>query len=285
MAKRQTKSSGSMVHHKSDGSICVTDTPKRAIPNSAKRPSPEEISAILTERQRIVQEATDRMYKTTGIDRLGDWTGSFGTDYQARNQSSWPSIKNRSRLFGDLFQAMENANKANPSPQPFPTSVIEVGGGCGDNLRAIDMIYERSRAPIKLMACDPHEGARKAMADVATVMPGDLSALPYADGAADLVFTSGVLIHVPPADLDRALSEIHRVSKRWILSIEYYNNVPEEISYRGQSGMMWRRDWGEAWLEKFPDLKPIGYGFAWKRMTGLDNIHWTLLERPQGITA
>jgi SAM-dependent methyltransferase len=208
-----------------------------------------------------------------------EWASSWGDSYQARNSSNWESIKNRARLFGDIFQAMETANKANPSPQPFPASVIEVGGGCGDNLRAIDMIYERSRQPVKLMSCDPNEGARKAMADVATVMPGDLSALPYGDDAADLVFTSGVLIHVPPPELDRALSEIYRVAKRWILSIEYYNNVPEEIPlYRGQSGMLWRRDWGEAWMAKYPEIKCIGNGFAWKRTTGLDNLHWFLFE-------
>ena len=209
------------------------------------------------------------------------WGSDFGDAYQRRNGSSWPSIKNRSRLFGDIFQAMENANKANPSPQPFPTSVIEVGGGCGDNLRAIDMIYERSRQPIRLMSCDPNEAARKAMADVATVMPGDLSALPYGDDAADLVFTSGVLIHVPPADLPRAMAEIYRVAKRWILSIEYFNNVPEEIKYRDRDGMMWRCDWGEAWLAQFPTLKPIGNGFCWKRTTGLDNVHWNLFEKEQ----
>ena len=211
---------------------------------------------------------------TPPVKPVNEWAGDFGTEYhQVRNASNWQSIKNRSRLFGDIFQVMENHSKT------FPTSVIEVGGGCGDNLRAIDMIYERSRQPIKLMSCDPNEAARKAMADIATVLPGDLSALPYNDDAADLVFTSGVLIHVPPADLDRALSEIYRVSKRWILSIEYFNHVPEEISYRGQSGMLWRRDWGEAWLEKYPSIKPLGYGFSWKRMTGLDNLTWTLLAK------
>ena len=211
------------------------------------------------------------------IDR---WAGAFGTAYQERNASSWKSIKDRSRMFGDVFQSMEIANKAKPTSEPFPTSVLEVGGGCGDNLRAIDMIYERSRAPIKLMSCDPNEAARKAMSDIASVMPGDLANLPYQDGSADLVFTSGVLIHVPPEALERALSEIHRVSKRWILSIEYYNVVPEEIAYRGNDEMTWRRDWGEAWMSQFPKLNIIGYGFCWKRFTGLDNVHWFLFEKP-----
>jgi hypothetical protein len=212
---------------------------------------------------------------------IKDWGGSFGDSYQARNASNWASIKNRARLFGDIFQAMENANKVTSSPQAFPSSVIEVGGGCGDNLRAIDMIYERSRQPIKLMSCDPNEAARKAMADVATVLPGDLDQLPYGDDAADMVFTSGVLIHVPPPELDRAMTEIFRVSRRWILSIEYFNPVPDEIRYQDRPGMLWRRDWGEMWLGKYPTLKVVGFGFAWKRMTGLDNVSWTLFDKSQ----
>ena len=211
-----------------------------------------------------------------------EWAGDWGNSYQDRNRSNWQSIKNRSRMFGDIFNAMENASKAaNPSLLTFPTSVIEVGGGAGDNLRAIDMIYERSRAPVKLMSCDLNETAQKSMADVASVLPGDILRLPYKNDAADMVFTSGVLIHIHPTELDRALAEIHRVAKRWILSIEYFNPTPDEVRYRDRDGLMWRRDWGEAWLAKFPDLKPIAYGFCWKRMTGLDNLTWILLERPQ----
>jgi hypothetical protein len=208
-----------------------------------------------------------------------DWAGSFGDAYQERCQSNWASIKNRSRLFGDIFQAMENSSKANPSLPAFPSSVIEVGGGCGDNLRAIDMIYERSRQPIKLMSCDPNAAARKAMADVATVVPGDLDQLPYQDDAADMVFTSGVLIHVPPADLPRAMSEIHRVAKRWILSIEYFNPTPDEIVYQDRPGMLWRRDFGQAWLDKYPTLKTVGFGWAWKAATGLDNVFFWCFEK------
>ena len=212
------------------------------------------------------------------------WASDFGNAYQDRNRSNWRSIKNRSRMFGDIFNVMENASKAAaPSLPAFPSSIIEVGGGAGDNLRAIDMIYERSRQPVKLMACDINEGARRAMADVASVMPGDILALPYKDDSADLVFTSGVLIHIDPSELDQALAEIHREAKRWILSIEYFNPTPDEVKYRDQSGMLWRRDWGEAWLTKFPDLKPLGCGFCWKRMTGLDNVTWFLFEKGTAI--
>jgi len=189
------------------------------------------------------------------------WSGDFGTEYHERNASDWAGIKNRSRLFGNIFECMEKECKA------FPASVIEVGAGVGDNLRAIDMIYDRSKTAVKLMGCEPNAKARAILKDVAAVMPGDLGSLPYADNGADLVFTSGVLIHVPPDDIAKALEEIHRVSKRWILSIEYFNPSPDEVVYRShQTGMLWRRDWGNAWLSAFPMLKPIGCGFAWKRL-------------------
>ena len=186
------------------------------------------------------------------------WAGEFGDAYQESKGSDWKSVKQRSLVFGDIFQTMENKSQA------FPESIIEVGAGCGDNLRAIDMIYERTRSPVKLMACDPNEAARAACKDVATALPGDLDQLPYNDGAADLVFTSGVLIHVPPTNLDRAMTEMYRVSKRWILSIEYFNTTPEEIVYRGETEKMWRRDWGEMWLGRYPDLMD-GELTVWRR--------------------
>ena len=38
--------------------------------------------------------------------------------------------------------------------------------------------------------------------------------LPYADSTFDLVFTRGVLIHIDPKNIDKATSEIFRISKK-----------------------------------------------------------------------
>lgn len=206
---------------------------------------------------------------------IKEWTGDFGDAYQSRNASNWPAIKNRARLFENIFEAMEKGCGG-----AFPASIIEVGGGAGDNLRAIDLIYARSKMEVNLKSCDPNEAARQAMKDVADAIPGTIDDLPYNNGAADLVFTSGVLIHVPPEELQRAMEEILRVSKRWILSIEYFNPTPQEVPYRGSAGMLWRRDFGEAWLDLYPGLKIVGNGFAWKRTSGLDNVFWWLFEKP-----
>lgn len=203
---------------------------------------------------------------------LSSWISTFGNNYQERNASRWKGIKSRARMFENILEKMG---------QDFPRSILEIGAGVGDNLRAIDMIYERSKTELKIMACDPNEIAREALKDVATVMPGDLSGLPYDDGCADLVFTSGVLVHVPPEELETAMREIYRTSRRWILSIEYFNPTPDNVTYRGQSSMLWRRDWGEEWMKHFGSLKIAGTGFMWKRTSGLDNVTWFLFEKPQ----
>ncbi len=102
-------------------------------------------------------------------------------------------------------------------------SVLEVGCNLGQQLRHLDL-----GSGVRLCGVDVQtEVLRVAQSVVpaATFVRADARSLPFADGAFDLVFTSGVLIHIPPADLGRAMDEIHRVSARWIWGLEYWSRV------------------------------------------------------------
>ncbi|MEO8843754.1 MAG: methyltransferase domain-containing protein [Kofleriaceae bacterium] len=79
--------------------------------------------------------------------------------------------------------------------------------------------------------------------------------LPFKDGFADLAFTSGVLIHIAPADLAKAMAEIYRVSRRYIVAIEYDAPIEQEIQYRGNGDSLWKRDHGGLWQAAYPSLK------------------------------
>jgi len=48
--------------------------------------------------------------------------------------------------------------------------------------------------------------------------------IPFKDNSFDLVFTSGVLIHIPPDCIDLVIKEIYRISKRFIWGFEYYSD-------------------------------------------------------------
>ena len=81
----------------------------------------------------------------------------------------------------------------------------------------------------------------------------------------DLVFVSGVLIHINPLELGRVYDLMYHASKKYIMLSEYYNPVPVEVNYRGHDGKLFKRDFaGELW-DKYPDLKLLGYGFGWHR--------------------
>lgn len=189
------------------------------------------------------------------------WTGDFGNEYTKRQINT----------IGARQQMWQMVLPRNVD------SVLEVGANAGLNLEAISEI----RA-CDLFATEPNGLARQQLIDAgfcAQVTDDPAHALRYGDSSIDLVFTSGVLIHVPPDRLKASLSEIHRVAKRWIICAEYFAPSEEMIPYRGHVNALWRRDYGSLYLDQFQDLYCNSCLFAWKRMTGLDNLTVWVFEK------
>jgi len=103
--------------------------------------------------------------------------------------------------------------------------------------------------------------------------------LPFVKNSIDLAFTCGVLIHVHPEDLFRFCSEIYRVSRRYIDCMEYFSPEPVEMNYRGHQGLLFKSDFGAFYLDNWPGLRLLDYGFFWKRISGFDNVNWWLFEK------
>ena len=99
------------------------------------------------------------------------------------------------------------------------------------------------------------------------------------DNFFDLVFTSGVLIHVENSNLEKSVEEIYRVSKKYILCIEYFSDKEEFVYYDDGNAILVKRDYGALYLDKFKDLKIVDYGFLWKRIEKFDNVTWWLFEK------
>ena len=91
-----------------------------------------------------------------------------------------------------------------------------------------------------------------------------------------LTHAYGIIEH--PDNLLLAYNEIYRVTKRYIICMEYFSPECREINYRGEEELLWSNDFGKIWLENFP-LRCIGYGFSWKKMSGLDNLNWFIFEK------
>lgn len=198
------------------------------------------------------------------------WQGQFGNEYTDRNAAAADQIRARTAMWSRILHSTVGAP---------PKSFIEVGANLGLNLRALKNISDA-----EMIAVEPNAGARERLvADkVVTsenVHDGIAANLPLEDGSADLSFTSGVLIHIHPDDLLASYREIHRVSRRYVVSVEYFADQPTEINYRGNEGFLFKRDFGGFWLENFDDLQLLDYGFSWKAVTGLDNLTWWIFEK------
>jgi len=198
------------------------------------------------------------------------WRGEFGDAYTERNAASPEMVSVRIGLWAQIFRSLAGAP---------PRSVLEVGANLGVNLRALKHLTSA-----ELYAVEPNARARESLlrdgiASASNIRDGVAKDLGFADGAVDLVFTSGVLIHIHPDDLPASCREIHRVARRYIVCIEYFSDKTEEITYRGHRGMLFKRDFGGFWLDNFPDLEVRDYAFAWKRATGLNNLTWWLFEK------
>ena len=80
--------------------------------------------------------------------------------------------------------------------------------------------------------------------------------IPFKDNYFDMVFTSRVLIHLNPYEINKAIREIVRCSNSYIYGNEYYANELTEIkNYHGQSNIAWKRNFPKLYLDLFPDLK------------------------------
>lgn len=201
---------------------------------------------------------------------LQAWAGAFGSSYTERNAVTVDAVRGRVKAWAKIISAMGN---------DLPKSVLEVGPNVGMNLRALPAFLEADYFGI-----EPNPHAREVLTRDGIVKPENLFAgfgheIPLNDGAVELSFTSGVLIHVDPSLLDQTLDEIHRVTNKYIVCIEYFSPKAETIPYRGEQDLLFKNDFGGLYLDRFDDLVLVDYGFFWKRTTSIDDANWWLFKK------
>ncbi len=208
-------------------------------------------------------ERKERPSEAERLERL--WEGGFGDDYVERNRAAGES---RAAFWREMMARCA------------PARVLEVGCNLGANLRWIaSQIPARDvfGVDINLKALEELRGTVPGV----NALWGQARELPFRDRWFDMVFTTGVLIHQPPDVLPVVMSEIVRCSRRYVLCGEYYAPEPTEVPYRGQSGALFKRDYGGLYVRMFPELVLRHRGFL-SRAEGWDDVTYWLLERTAG---
>jgi pseudaminic acid biosynthesis-associated methylase len=186
------------------------------------------------------------------------WGGEFGDEYTDRNDIKW---QERLPIFKTILDGL------------VLDSVLEVGCNKGHNLLALTQLLGCGR---DIVGVEINEyAANLARRDGLAVFDGTVYDLQFEDGEFDLVFTAGVLIHIPPNKLHTALSEIYRVSGKYILTMEYFSEMATTINYRGRDDLLWKRNFPKIYMGAFPDLVMIRNGVY--NIT--DEVHWWLWRK------
>ena len=178
------------------------------------------------------------------------WQGEFGRAYTDRNTLEMAELDALwSRNYGVSRSAI---NQIFLEGIPRSASFLEVGCNVGNQLLLLQAQGYTQLTGIELQSY-ALAGARSRLKNVA-LQQGSALALPFEDEAFDVVFTSGVLIHIAPDDLPQAMSEIHRCARHYIWGAEYFSQELTAVNYRGNDDLLWKMDYARKYLTLFPDL-------------------------------
>lgn len=203
--------------------------------------------------------------------QLSEWRGDFGDAYVGRNMAL--DHAQGETVFSRMLAKVKTEIR----------SALEVGCNVGNNLAYLNHIFPDS---VELLGVEPNEKAfsifQQRCPFVKTSWNCSGYSLPLEDNSVDLVFTSGVLIHIHPDRLRQITSEIVRVSKKYVLCLEYFSHTPVAIPYQNKSNLLFKMDFGAYYLQNYPELQTVDYGFIWMQEFPLfDNLNWWLFQKPE----
>jgi pseudaminic acid biosynthesis-associated methylase len=185
------------------------------------------------------------------------WAGKFGDDYTKRN------IYGREEL-DELYINRYGASRTEMN-QLFlgdldrDARILEVGCNAGNQLALLQKMGFTNLHGVEINP-DAAEIARTRVSGsiYSGISASDLSL--FENNSFDLVFTSGVLIHINPNELLNVMSEVTRVSKKYVWGFEYFSSSHTEVTYRDKSDLLWRDNYA-AMYEVYYGLKLVKEAF------------------------
>jgi len=177
------------------------------------------------------------------------WKSEFGDEYTLRNAGDWDAFYlkqwgvTRTHLNTQFLSGIDKDAR-----------ILEVG--CN---RAYQLQLLQNQGFQNLWGLEINKSALQIARENRTFNIVEASAfdIPFRDGYFDLVFTSGLLIHIAPEHLPVIIDEIYRVTRRYIWGFEYFSKDCTEINYRGHENKLWKNDFAKLWQERYPDLKLV----------------------------
>ena len=180
------------------------------------------------------------------------WSSSFGEKYIERNPQT---IKAMDKLYVDLLGVSASGLYREFLSKLKLRKVLETGCNIGMQLEILQKLGFKNLYGIDIFGKAVEKS--KARTKNINIIQGSIFDIPFKDSYFDLVFSSTVLIHISPKDIKKALTEIHRVSGKYIFGYEYFNDKYTEINYRKNKNRLWKGNFAKIYLDLFPNLELV----------------------------
>lgn len=181
------------------------------------------------------------------------WAGEFGKAYTDRNSSTPEELDqlyiNR---YGISRTELNSKFLSDVSDIDHSIRILEVGANIGTQLSLLQLSAFSSLWGIELQWYAVE--LSKQRTQHINILQGSAFDLPFKDGYFDLVFTSGVLIHIDPKNISNIIQEIYRCTRKYIWGFEYWSERYTEVAYREHQDLLWKADYAKLYQQKFSDL-------------------------------
>lgn len=202
------------------------------------------------------------------------WATQFGSAWTNRNQDT-KLIASNIALFSQALHKTKDIS-----------TCIEFGANTGLNLIALRTIFPEQQQ----YGLEINEEASKILkknipedhVSTSSILEFDPSFFPNVEGLYwDLVLVKALLIHINPDNIFDVYKKLYQSTKRYLLICEYYNPNPISVNYRGQTNVLFKRDFSGEIMETYPDMVLRDYGFVYHRdpVFPQDDLNWFLLEK------
>lgn len=208
--------------------------------------------------------------------QIQEWISNFGKDYTDRNDLSLQEMEVLYKERYGITRTEMNSKFIGDFDRDI--KVLEIGSNIGNQLLCLQKMGFRNLYSIELQpyAVELSKSRTKGI----NIIQGSAFDISFKDEFFDLVFTSGLLIHIAPEDIATVLNEIYRCTKQYIWCFEYYSEVYTQINYRGHDNLLWKADFCELFLKRFDNLKlVVGELFKYLNSDNVDAMFLLQKER------
>ena len=185
--------------------------------------------------------------------QMTKWSGDFGKEYTDRNIFTVEELDNL--YIKNYGISRTSMNKEFVNSINKESKILEVGSNVGNQLTNLQSLGFSNLYGIELQQYAV-EISKKRTKNI-NIIQGSAFEIPFKDNLFNLVYTSGVLIHISPLDIEKVIHEIYRTSNKFIWGFEYYSEVLQEVKYRNNNKLLWKRDFKQLYLDLYPDLELV----------------------------